>query len=210
MFQNRSLPSKDPERKYLSFTGLKAIAVTKSWCEKIRRQSSMVMYHSRTVLSMLEDKSQSVWLQHRSRMSPLCPAYSLNGSGFKMFRAPSSLSSAQTRTILSCPAVARYSPVCENFIVHTASSCAWMVCMSRISVNSLYTFRFTSTFTCAPTPSRPGVAGPCSASAECAALIAAAVTARAAGSSSPLSEYPGPSSPSPPRRLERCFVADFM
>ena len=60
MLQNRSFPSKEPLRKYLSFTGLNAIAVTKSWCEKIRRHSSMVMYHSRTVLSMLDDRSQSV------------------------------------------------------------------------------------------------------------------------------------------------------
>mmetsp|Transcript_5326 Transcript_5326/g.19985 ORF Transcript_5326/g.19985 Transcript_5326/m.19985 type:complete len:476 (-) Transcript_5326:297-1724(-) len=77
--------------------------------------------------------------------------------------SPSSKSSSQTLTTRSCPAVARYRPSLLNFIVQTASSCARNVCTRRISVNSLYIFRFTTTFSTLlslpagldPTP-RPG------------------------------------------------------
>ena len=57
MLQSRSLPSSEPLRKYLSFRGWKSMAVTKSWCEKMRRHSSIAAYHRRTVFSIDEDSS---------------------------------------------------------------------------------------------------------------------------------------------------------
>ena len=125
MFHIRNFPSSEPEIKNLSFTGLKQIEVTKSWCVKIRKHSDIVVYHNRTVLSMELERSQSVCDQHKSSISPRCPAYSWMGFSSKSFSPRPAVVPKlfHTLTTLSCPAAAKYVPFMLNDIVQIVPSC---------------------------------------------------------------------------------------